>query len=362
VLEENSEGIFVEPGYVAFVREGNLMAQPIDRHTLQTSGEAVPLVEDIQFNNFRWTGTYSFSATGLLLYRSGEVETKRQLTWFDLEGNELGKVGEPAGFWVTLKISPDGRRAISSVRQADGKSDLWIHDLERNVSSKFTFGDVAALGACWSPDGSQIVFSDGGGRILVKAADGSGSHRTVTTEGILPWDWTPDGTQVLIMVQSNETQLDLALVPVSGDAEPTPIQATPANETRGAFSADGRWLAFLSDESGRNELYVVTYPGPGGKWQMSHDGAEWFEWLPDASGLLYTTLQRASFQVSLTVQGNNLKIGAAQPVPIPNGLFTTNGPLLTLAPDGKRLLAGVPLSAGGTSTLTLVHHWAEELD
>jgi Tol biopolymer transport system component len=164
------------------------------------------------------------------------------------------------------------------------------------------------------------------------------------------------------MMQSNETQLDLALVPVSGDAAPTPIQATPAAETQGAFSADGRWLGFLSDESGRNELYVVAYPGPGGKWQVSHDGAQWFEWLPDASGILYTNPQGASFRVPLTVQGTNLEIGAAQPVSIPSGLFTTNGSLLALAPDGKRLLAGVPVSSGGVTALTLVHHWAEELE
>jgi serine/threonine protein kinase/WD40 repeat protein len=364
VLEENSEGIFVEPGYVAFVREGNLMVQPMDRRSLQVTGEAVPLVEDVQFNNFRWTGTYSFSATGLLLYRSREIETERQLTWFDLEGNELGTVGDPAGFWVSLEISPDGRRAVSSVRQADGKSDLWIHDLERNVSSKFTFGDVAAVAGFWSPDGTQIAFSDGGGRILVKAADGSGTHRTVTTEGILPWGWTPDGTQVLVMQQSNETQLDLALVPVSGDEPPTPIVATAAAETLGAFSPDGRWLAYLSDESGRNELYVVAYPGPGGKWQVSRDGAQWFEWLPDGSGVLYVNPQSGSFRVPLIAQGTNLEIGAAQSVAIPTtgSLLTTNGSLATLAPDGKRLLAGIPVSGGGASALTLVQHWADELE
>jgi Tol biopolymer transport system component len=360
VLAANSEGIFVEPGYVAFVREGNLMVQPMDRRTLKTTGEAVPLVEGVQFNTFRWTGTYAFSPTGLFLYRRGAIEADSRLTWFDLEGNELGSVGEPATFWFNIDISPDGRRAVTSIRHADGKADLWMYDLERSVGSKFTFGDVAGVGPLWSPDGSQVAFSDGGGRILVKAADGTGAWRAVTTDAILPWDWTPDGSQLLVMQQSTEMQLDLALVPVSGDAASTPLRSTPANETQGSFSPDGRWLALLSDESDRNEAYVVAFPGPGGKWQISSSGAEWVRWLPDGSGMVYANPGGDLFLVPISARGSNLEIGTVRPLGGWSRELAVT--VRTLAPDGKRFLVGVNVSSNEAPALTLVTNWAAELE
>ncbi|MGD8377450.1 MAG: protein kinase, partial [Acidobacteriota bacterium] len=173
VADAESEGMFVEPGYLAFVREGNLVVQPIDRSTLELSGEPVPIVEGVQFNTFRWAGTFTFSRTGLLVYQQGAVQAESQLTWFDLEGRKLETVGDPAIFWVNLKISPDGRRAVTSIRRPDGRSDVWIYDLQRGMATRFTFGDVPALGPLWSPDGGLVAFSDGGSHIWIKSSDGT---------------------------------------------------------------------------------------------------------------------------------------------------------------------------------------------
>ncbi len=359
VLTAESEGMFVEPGYLVFVREGNLMAQRVDRDTLERIGEAVPLVEDVQFNTFRWTGTYTFSHNGLMLFRSGAIQADSQLTWFDLEGNNLGTVGEPAIFWLNLAIAPDGRRAAITIRHVDGKSDLWMYDLERGLGGRFTFGDLPALLPQWSPDGREVVYIDGAGTTYIKSADGTGVPRTVMTDTsgtLVIWDWSPDGTKLLAMAQSSETKTDLVTLQVSGEATVTPFVATPAAETAGVFSPDGRWVAYLSDESGRTEAYIVPFPGPGGKWQISSSGARTVQWMPDGTGLVFETSEGKIRSVPVTMEGGNVVIGAAQDL-FAGRTAEIAGSSWALAPDGKRILAAMPLAGNTAPILTLVSNW-----
>jgi serine/threonine protein kinase len=364
VLNSESEGIFVEPGYLAFVREGNLMAQPIDRDSLKLTGEAIPLVENVQFNTFRYTGTYTFSPNGMMLFRSGAIQADSQLTWFDLDGNRLGTVGDPAIFWLNLALAPDGRRVVTTIRHVDGKSDLWIYDLERGLGSRFTFGDLPALNPLWSPDGREVSFIDGGGSIYAKAADGTGEPRALisatSTIGVI-WDWHPDGSRLLTMSQSAELQTDLVLLSPGDDPPLSPVQSTPAEETWGKFSPDGKWLAFLSNESGRNEAYIVAFPGPGGKWQLSATGAVNVRWLPDGNSLLYESPEGKIVQVLITIQGANIAIGAAREL-FGGRAADIAGVPWTLAPDGKRILAALPLASNIAPTLTLVTNWAAGIE
>ncbi|MFQ5718558.1 MAG: hypothetical protein ACE5IK_03325 [Acidobacteriota bacterium] len=245
VLAVRSEGMFVEPGYLAFIRERNLVVQPMDRKTLHLSGEPVPLAEEVQFNTFRFTGTFTFARNGLLLYRSGAVQAESQLIWFDLAGNELGRVGEPALFWLNLDIAPDGRQAITTIRHGDGRSDLWMYDLERGLGGPFTFGEEPALEPHWSPDGRQVALANGAGKLLIKAADGLTPARTVHDLASIGFvsDWSADGTQLLLWHQNPDRGGELALFPAAGDGEMLPVLSTPASENNGEFSPDGKWLA-----------------------------------------------------------------------------------------------------------------------
>jgi len=362
VLAVRSEGLFVEPGYLAFVREGNLVVQPIDRRTLQLSGEPVPLAEQVQFNSFRFTGTFAFARNGLLLHRSGSVQAESQLTWFDLDGTELGKVGEPAVFWLTLDIAPDGRRSAVTVRKDDGKSDVWIYDLERGIGSRFTFGDEPGLMPRWSPDGDQLAFGNGSGQMLVKAADGLSQKRLVrdfVSNGFVS-DWSPDDEQLLTWTQNAEHGGELGLVPLDGEGETQPLLSTAANEFNGKFSPDGKWLALTSDASGRSELYVYSYPDAGGKWQISSGGALNYGWLPDGTGLVYQDPQQNLLRVPIVASANGLRIDAAEE--LFEGRFGELGATIwAVAPDGKRLLVAVPVDSGSAPTLNLVSNWAEEL-
>lgn len=322
----------------------------------------MPLAEDVQFNTFRFTGTFTIGPNGLLLYRSGAVQAESQLTWFDMDGNELGKVGEPALFWINLDIAPDSRQVITTIRHSDGKSDLWMYDLERGLGSRFTFGEAPALLPQWSPDGSQVAYCDGTGKILVKAADGLTQARMVrdlASSGFIS-DWSADGNQLLLLRPGSDQSGELLLLPVEGDGELLTVISTPANEFYGNFSPDGKFLAVLSDASGRQEIYVYSHPEAGGKWQISSSGATNYQWLPDGSGLIYETPDQHLLRVPIAASASGLRIGAAHE--LFSGRFAELGTVIwTVAPDGKRLLVAVPLESEIAPTLTLVSNWAEEL-
>jgi len=358
VLPADSEGIYVEPGYLAFVREGNLMAQRIDPVSLKLTGEAVPIGEGVQFNTFRFTGTYTFSPTGLMLYQSGAIQRPSQLTWYDLDGKKKGTVGEPAIFWVGLALSPDGKRAVVTVRQANGGSDLWMYDLARGLGSRFTLGETNALGPIWSPDGRQICYTDGANAILVKAVDGTSPAKRIYLSEMstaFPAAWTPDGSSILIETQDALTGSDIRLLPLTGDAKPRVIVGTKANETSGTISADGRWIAYVSDDSGRNQAYVAPFPGPGGKWQVTADGAGVVLWVGGTRDLAWFDRDGRMFASTLTPSGAGLDIGP--PRPLFGGQVMQLAPAAAFAADGRSFLAASLVAREGGPALTLVTNW-----
>ena len=361
VLHVDSEGIYVEPGYLAFVRDGNLLAQPFDASSRRLSGEAVPIAEKVQFNNFRRTGTYTISRNGLLVYLSDTILRETQLTLYDLDGKVLGTVGEPAMYWLQLKLSPDDRRAITSIRRTGEGSDVWIFDLARGIGSRFTFNDLGDLGAIWSPDGRQVAYADAAGNVWIKTADGTSTPRKLTSESIgtaIPQAFTPDGSGVAVFTNSGKRGSDIVLVSAKGEGQPQPLLASPANESAFSFSPDGRWMGYASDESGRSEFYVTSYPGPGGKWQISTSGAIVGTWLGDGKEVCYRDLDGKVFAVPVTTSGGGLEVGPRRPLfsgqtlPIDSGDFTH---------DGKRLLGAARRASTTGPVLTVVTQWASEL-
>ena len=354
VAREKSEGRYLAPGYLAFVREGQLMIQPVDKSSLQPEGEAVPVAEGLQFNEFRWTGNFTLTETGLLLYQTGTLTRKGQLTWFDLEGKELGEVGEPAPI-LSIHVAPGAARAVATVR-SEGY-DLWMYDLVRGVASRFTFGQEPAAFPIWSPDGREIAYSNGSGQILVKAADGASEPKRIVTEigSRIPTSWSPDGKVISFWAQTQNAGNDMWMLPIAGAAEP--FIATPADEMDGMFSPDGRWLLHASDESGRREIYVVPFPGPGGKWQISSGGAIGGFWSNNGRRIVYETLDRKLLAAEVTVQGTNLEIGATRQM---FGGRALPGPW-SAAPSEERLLVAVPTEERDSS-LTLVTNWIADLE
>jgi serine/threonine protein kinase/Tol biopolymer transport system component len=371
VARENSEGRYAEPGYLVFVRDGNLMAQPMDAGRLRTLGEAVPIAEKVKFNQVRWSGNFSFSRNGLLVFQTGSAGQKRQLTWFDLDGKSLGTVGEPAAFG-RVAIAPDGRHAAAMIFGATGGlGNIWMYDLARGVANPFTFGNEATLNPVWSPDGRLVAYGRTDGFILVKSADGSSEPKTLASglPNVFSTSWSPDTRFIALRVQDLKTGgSHIWLLPADGSRKPNPFLATPANEGAGKFSPDGRWFSYLSDESGRRELYVVPFPGPGEKRQISTGGAEAVTanafgiqggvWLGDGRQIAYLSPDRKLIAVDLKFQGATLEVGGSHPLfggrPLPEGPFDVTH-------DGKRILVAVAVDENISSQLTLVTNWAAEI-
>jgi Tol biopolymer transport system component len=368
VANEKGEGIYVEPGYLVFVRDGNLMAQLIEADRLSTSGQAIPIAEKVSFNSLRFTGGYSLSATGLLVFDGGLGIVKSQLTWFDIEGKSLGTVGGPASF-ISVSISPDEKDAAARVLGKDARMQIWMYDLNHGIASRFTGGLEDFSSGAWSPDGRILAYTPGGGSssLYLQPTNASSEPQKISTPESIPWplSWSPDG-EMIVFTSQTSLGVDLWIQPLNGDKKAYPFQQTPANEIEGSISPDGHWIAFISDESGKYELYVTSFPTPGVKRQISSDGADAPQWLNGGRELAYINAERKLILVNVKVKGQEFALGESHIVfggkPLPSSPHNPNDwdvPVY-ISSDGKRILLPVPIETASPS-LTLVTNWTASL-
>ena len=367
LLPALSNAVYAPPGYLLYLRERTLMAQPFDASKTRITGQAVAIAEKIDYppDSFR-QGAFSASGNGVLVYSAGSEIGSTQLTWFDRSGRPNGTVGPPAGMqWPA--ISPDGKAVV--VDQLDpgtGSQDLWLRDLARDVPIRFTFDSALSRYAVWSPDGSHIAFvsnRDGSFKIYQKAVNGSSPQELLhTTPPAWPDDWSHDGRYLIVEVPSGPTNgsRDLWVLPLGGDRKAFPYLQTKANERWGRLSPDGRWLAYTSDETSRVEVYVTTFPNPGGKWQVSTDGGDVPTWGRDGKKLFFLGPGPEHKMMAVDVKGGE-RFEAGAPKPLFDTHITT-GPQVRfdVGPDGRFLIPAQTDPAAG-SPLTIVTNWNTEL-
>jgi eukaryotic-like serine/threonine-protein kinase len=369
---EDSEGRYAKPGYLLFVREQNLMAQPMDAARLKTTGEPVPIAEDVHYVSLRWSGDFSVADNGLLVFEPASAGRKRQLTWFDSDGRTLGTVGEPATF-TNVVLAPDGRRAAAVLIGA-GTLSIWTYDLARGVGNPFRGLKGDTYNPIWSPDGRLLAFAGDdkvGAGILVAPSDGSSKEKTVVggLANPFPAAWSPDGRYIAYSVQDLKTGVvDLWLARTDGTEKPRKfagISTSPGTTVAGAahgleirFSPDGKWIAYVSDESGRLELYATPFPGAGAKRQISVDGVVPYSvfWVEDGRRILYEQPpDRKLIAVDIALRADSLEVGASHVLfggrPMPEGP-------IAVTPDGKRILVAAPIEGSASPQVTLVTNWA----
>jgi Tol biopolymer transport system component len=350
-------------GQVLFIRDGRLMAQPFDTRRVELSGEPVPVAQ--QVGSFLDGGFFSASASGVLVYRTAGGGDS-QITWLDRQGKVLGTIGEP-GTYATLAISPDGTRAIVSRSDVNANDALWLLDLSRGASTRFTFGSSIALLGTWSPDGSRIIFGSnrgGGDDLYQKASSGVKDEELLlnSSEAKYPTSWSRGGR--FLLYTSIKAKSDLWVLPLEGDKKPFPFLRSEFNNEDGQFSPDGRSVAYISDESGRNEVYVRAFlPDPtaaasdtGGVSLISTGGGSQPRWRGDGKELYYRAPDGKLMAVEI----------ATNPVfrtGVPKALFQMPPSVLStiyhswdLAPDGKRFLFAAPTEQG-TAPFTVVLNW-----
>jgi Tol biopolymer transport system component len=316
--------MYAAPGYLLFLRERTLMAQPFDAGRGESTGDAVPVAEQVYHQEGTTAGSFAISQNGVLTYISSGGEVNTQLSWFDRTGKQLGKVGQP-GVYFGLRLAPDEKRVAfyRPVAQSRAASDIWVMDLVRDVTSRLTFDPGLNNEPIWSPDGLRILYANsrsGSYDFYSKAASGAGQEDMLVQFGSPNgWatSWSRDGRFVLGTQQfpGSKTGFDLWIAPQFGDRKPFPYLQTQFNEGDGAFSPDGRWVAYMSDESGRNEIYVQAFPLSGAKFQISTGGGAEPLWRGDGAELFYRSADGSLMEAPV-------KPGATFEVGVPKSLFS----------------------------------------
>jgi Tol biopolymer transport system component len=351
-------------GRLLFQHEGTLTAQAFDPVKGVLSGEAAPVGEKIRYDPSVWQGVFDARGDGLLVYRSGGSTNESRLTWFDRNGKALGVVGDMDKY-SDLRLSPDGRQLAVAINIP---SDLWVINLARGTKSRLTFtpGMERPL---WTADTRQVVYSScdpatGHSRIYRRQADGSGVEETLLADEqcMGAMELSPDGKTLIYMkLTSAVAKPDLWALPLTGERKPFVLLDSPFIEADAQLSPDGRYLAYMSDESGRYEVYIVPFnpaapghPVAGGKWQISITGGFEPRWRKDGRELFFTNLNGQIMAVSLSV-----KSGAIEPE-TPHALFTvSNSKSVDVSADGQRFLIAAP-NDDDSSPLTLVTNWDAE--
>jgi hypothetical protein len=355
VGESHSKAVYAN-GFLLLVRDQTLLAQRFDATRVATTGDPVVVAENIATNIGTGGAGFSASTTGVLSYRtlSGGAEVSSQLVWLDRGGKVLGTVGELTD-QSEVQLSPDGTRvAISVLDPARRTRDIWIHDLTRaSLRTRFTFDAGEDWSSVWAPDGRSLVFSASRMGPLLdlyqRAADGSGAERRLV-EGMANKyvnSWSQDGRFLLYHTGTGGSQTgnDLWVAPLTDDRKPRQLLQTRFNEGDGEFSPDGRWVAYRSDESGRDEVYVMPFQMAGGKWQISTTGGSHARWRSDGKEVFYLT-GTTMMAAEVNGEGAAFQVGAVQRLfevrrRTANYLGFGNHGVYDVAPDGKRFLVNV---------------------
>jgi serine/threonine protein kinase len=365
----NGAPIYADAGYLIYPRENTLVAHRFDAATLTVTGEPVSLGEAPARSY--WTGSPVVSASNDgVLARWGQGIPNTVLQWYDRTGNPAGDVPLPAGRSIQVRLSSNGKR-LAVVRQSSAsETDIWLLDLDRPVPSRFTFGPSSNVCVAWSPDDSRIAFASdrfGPNDIFVKSTNGATEETAVLTGGAmfkLPTSWSPDGKTIVFFQPDPKTSWDIVLLPLDGKSQPVPLIHTPVSEGPGEVSPDGRWIAYYSEEAGRPELFVQSFPVTGAKYQVSSGGVS------SATGAITPRWTRGGRELmfvggdGLTVMAVDVTTGPTFHAGIPRELFKLRSDFVGIdfPPDGERILTVAPAGTPQAASITIDLSWPAQLD
>jgi len=328
-----------------------LMAQPLDPATWLAAGRSTLAGRPAGRGPFGQL--YATAASDLLIYGAPGSQL-RELRWVSPNGETIGRAGEPADSW-DLRIAPDGRRA--AVTQLDPQLrtlDVWIRDGAQPVPTRLSLGTDVDESAVWSPDGLRVAWVGKRRNILIRGAGAVLPEQSSVTfdPPVQLWDWSRDGRFLLIGRTDAQTRDDLWVVPQGEGAKPNAFAAGSFNQTYGAFSPNGRWLAFASDESGQSEIYIDSFPTPGVRLRVTTAGGTEPRWRRDSSEL-YFRRDSEVHVVRLVSNGTTLTVRSL------DRLFDAGAPIraFDVTPDGTRFLLNLPASSAAPRSATMVIHW-----
>jgi serine/threonine-protein kinase len=366
LVEGGSNPHYASSGHLVFARAGVVLAAPFDLERLEMTGAPVAMLEGVMEDPTTGAAQFSISGVGSLVYVPGGAVAEGALVWVDREGTTDPLAANRRAF-ATPRLSPDGQQLAVTV---NGR-DIWVCQVARGTFTKFTFDPGVDERPVWTPDGNRVTFSSsraGAFNLFWKLADGTGSSELLLTSEYDHYgtSWSPDGKMLAYEEQHPTTGFDIWLLPMEAGRLPTaadkpqPFLRTEFDERWAVFSPDGRWLAYGSDESGRYEVYVQPYPGPGGKWLISTAGGYHPLWAPDREDLEL-----------FYHDGNKMMVVPIETEPsfspgTPKTLFELKNasvvPPFDISPDGQHfvMIQKGEQSAAPTQ-LRVVLNWFEEL-
>jgi hypothetical protein len=369
-----SAPIYAEPGYLLFALGDHLVAQRFDRSSWQPVGKVMPL-GDAPVQPMFDAGTALSASTNGVLAHGVSSPPMTELVWLDRAGRQTGRIPLPPGSYSNPSLSPGGRWATVTKFNSSIRNDLWLVDLQRLMTTRLTFDGLVAQGwgmavpVVWSPDSTRVAYcTDRSGVYDVYQILASGAGRPeplLQSDAIykLPTAWSPDGKYVIFTQLGEGGVYDLWLLPLHGDRTPVPYLRTPFNEDFAAFSPDGRWLAYDSDETGKPEIYVRSFPDQGEKYRVSTSGGMIVQWSRDGKELLFFSLSQYYYG-SGPIYAVDVETRPTFRAGTPRVLFTPRPDLSGLAAtaDLSRFLATVPAEGAPPASITITLNWPAALE
>jgi Tol biopolymer transport system component len=372
LLAATSSAIYTPPGYLVYVRQGAVVAQRYRAGADKPEGAPLPIRELLDVTaSYSGSPGVSASGNGVMIQNEQRANTTR-IDILDRTGRRLRTVPLPQGAFVSLRFSPDGRHLTFSSARGGGEAvSLMVADLDRGISTRFTFDSMFDNAPTWTRDGRRIIYGSDradGRNLYWRRSDSSGPEELVAdVPGLFndPNDVTADGRQVLYRSLNGETGEDIWLAALDGSGESRPLLNSRFNELDAAVSPDGRWLAYRSDESGRPEVYVQSFPGLEQKVRVSTDGAApeinaeatWIRWRRDGREIAFIGGDGRTIMVADVETGDEFRTGPPRALlRLPHGFLDAD-----ISPDGEQVAVTMPTGVQGRSVINVVVNWEREL-
>ncbi len=359
LLKVEANAAYAEPGYLLFYRDGTLFAQHFDANKLELSGEPHAILTDVQNLPRLGRAAYAASNGRVLVAQAGTGASLSRLEWFDRKGNETGSVGSP-DVYANVALSPDGKEvATDRTDETNQNTDVWIYDVQGNGRKRMTFDPAIDATPVWSPDGKQLVFASGRNQVFdlyLRNADGTQEEKPVEQEAEhdkYSTAWSPDGKYILYLRGPEVWSLNLP------EMKRQLFLKSSASVKNAQFSPDGKWVAYDSNESGRWEVFVTSFPDAKGKWQISTGGGRQPRWRGDGKELFYLAPDAQLMAVPVT-SGVNFQAGA------PVSLFQANPRELSatseiavydVSKDGQRFLINTQVNTDAARPMSVILNW-----
>ena len=362
IVNTSSNAAFASD-YLLYMRGSTVLAQRFDPEELSLKGDAVAVAEGVINDPGFSLGVFSASQNGVLAYQTGVGLAGARMVIVDRQGKALSYLDDIIEhFW--MRISPDGKRIALGIFEPKSRTqNVWMYDLARNSRTRFTSGLASDINPVWSPNGQRLAFTSaeatGTFSVHVRPSTGNSADETVleSSDFVRVSDWSPHGDALCLVQAAKKTQSDVMILSLDNERKVRGFAQSVYNEYDGRFSPDGRWLAYVSDETGQSEIYLRPYPGPGAAIKVSTAGGASPVWRRDGQELFYISRDNKTLSTEVRSSGPSLTVGDIRE------LFTRT-PIMEdydVFPDGKRFLINRVIEPTETDPVTVVVNWEQKL-